>query len=57
MQSGCAYVALCLLCAEQEDHGQVVQHDPSKDNVTVFVSNLDFQVPEDRLRDVFDKVG
>jgi len=53
----CVSVALCLLCAEPEDHGQVVQHDPSKDNVTVFVSNLDFQVPEDRLRDVFDKVG
>ncbi|RUS77540.1 hypothetical protein EGW08_014694 [Elysia chlorotica] len=38
-------------------HGESVQHDPSKDNITVFVSNLDFSLGEDRLREVFGKCG
>ena len=33
-----------------------VQHDSSKDNITVFVSNLDFALEVDRLREIFHKV-
>ncbi|KAK3748519.1 hypothetical protein RRG08_008680 [Elysia crispata] len=42
---------------EAGQHGESVQHDSSKDNVTVFISNLDFTLPEERLREVFEKCG
>ncbi|GFO32792.1 squamous cell carcinoma antigen recognized by t-cells 3 [Plakobranchus ocellatus] len=42
---------------EATQHGESVLHDPSKDNITVFVSNLDFALPEERLREVFQKCG
>ncbi|CAL1544489.1 unnamed protein product [Lymnaea stagnalis] len=38
-------------------HGQSVRHDPSKDNVTAFISNLDFSLEEERLKEVFQKCG
>ena len=41
---------------EGTHHGESVQHDSSKDNVTVFVSNLDFTLQEERLQQVFEKV-
>ncbi|XP_054717886.1 squamous cell carcinoma antigen recognized by T-cells 3-like [Uloborus diversus] len=40
-----------------EGHGVSVQHDPSKDNRTVFLSNLSYQIDEEKLRDCFSKVG
>ncbi|XP_005099708.1 squamous cell carcinoma antigen recognized by T-cells 3 [Aplysia californica] len=40
-----------------ENHGETVQHDPSKDNVTVFISNLDFSLEVDRLKEIFHKCG
>ena len=42
---------------ENSSHGQSVQHDPSKDHITVFVSNIDFNLEEDKLKEVFKKVG
>ena len=36
--------------------GRTQQHDPGKDSVTAFVSNLDYSLGEDRLREVFSKV-
>lgn len=40
-----------------EDFGAVVAHDSSKDNRTVFVSNLDYSVTEDKIKEVFSSVG
>jgi hypothetical protein len=37
--------------------GTHVPHDPSKDNRTVFVSNLDYTVSEDEVKNVLNKVG
>ena len=31
-------------------------HDPGKESVTAFVSNLDYGLGEDRIREVFSKV-
>ncbi|KAK7506101.1 hypothetical protein BaRGS_00002823 [Batillaria attramentaria] len=42
---------------EPVEHGESVQHNPSKDNVTVFVSNLDYEVGEERIREAFHKCG
>ncbi|KAK7087738.1 hypothetical protein V1264_021749 [Littorina saxatilis] len=42
---------------EEDEHGRSVQHDASKDNVTAFVSNLAFQMSEDRVKEFFDKCG
>ncbi|XP_076434791.1 spliceosome associated factor 3, U4/U6 recycling protein-like [Babylonia areolata] len=39
------------------DHGESIQHDPSKDNVTIFVSNLDYSTTEDALREAFQQCG
>uniref|UniRef100_A0A0B7B9N7 RRM domain-containing protein n=2 Tax=Arion vulgaris TaxID=1028688 RepID=A0A0B7B9N7_9EUPU len=38
-------------------HGEYVRHDPAKDNVTAFVSNLDFAVEESKLKEVFQECG
>jgi len=38
-------------------HGQSVQHDSSKDHITAFVSNIDFNIEEDRLKEEFKKCG
>lgn len=38
-------------------HGSFVSHDPTKNNVTVFVSNLDFSVREDDLDNTFKNCG
>ncbi|XP_025090591.1 squamous cell carcinoma antigen recognized by T-cells 3-like isoform X2 [Pomacea canaliculata] len=43
--------------SENVDHGEFVHHDSSKDNITAFVSNLNFEVGEDRLREVFGECG
>ncbi|XP_059162213.1 squamous cell carcinoma antigen recognized by T-cells 3-like [Physella acuta] len=43
--------------SESQFHGESVKHDPTKDNVTAFVSNLDFTLEEDRLKNVFEKCG
>lgn len=43
--------------AETEVHGESRPHDSSKDNVTAFVSNLDFSLEIERLRDIFHKCG
>lgn len=40
-----------------EDHGVVMEHDPSKDNRTIFVSNLDYSTTSDQIREVFESVG
>ena len=39
------------------DHGTVTAHDPSKDNCTIFVSNLDYSTDDDKIREVFASVG
>lgn len=41
----------------ETEHGVSVAHDSSKDNRTVFVSNLDYSVDEATLREVFSSVG
>ncbi|KAJ4445263.1 hypothetical protein ANN_07064 [Periplaneta americana] len=41
----------------ETEHGVTVVHDSSKDNRTVFVSNLDYSVTEDRLKEVFSSIG
>lgn len=38
-------------------HGATVVHDSSKDDRTVFVSNLAFTETEDVIRKIFSKVG
>lgn len=38
-------------------HGVSVAHDPAKDPVTVFVSNLDYKTEEDRLKEFFTSVS
>nr|VZI32821.1 unnamed protein product [Spirometra erinaceieuropaei] len=38
-------------------HGETVAHDPSKDDRTVFVSNLPFKATETDLQRVFEPCG
>ncbi|VDM34110.1 unnamed protein product [Hydatigera taeniaeformis] len=38
-------------------HGETVIHDPSKDDQTVFVSNLPFSTNEEELQSIFAKCG
>ncbi|CAH8617357.1 Squamous cell carcinoma antigen recognized by T-cells 3 [Schistosoma haematobium] len=38
-------------------HGTFVPHDPSKNEFTVFVSNLDYSVSEEQIRHTFEKCG
>ncbi|KAH9515146.1 Squamous cell carcinoma antigen recognized by T-cells 3, partial [Bulinus truncatus] len=38
-------------------HGETIKHDSSKDNITVFVSNLDFSVEEGKIKEVFETCG
>ena len=38
-------------------HGTTVQHDPSKDDVTVFLSNLDYSTEEYQVKDLFSCCG
>ncbi|KAL0271899.1 UNVERIFIED_CONTAM: hypothetical protein PYX00_005061 [Menopon gallinae] len=45
------------LLDEEKSHGVTVVHDSSKDNRTVFVSNLDFSTEEATIRDVFQTCG
>ncbi|CAH8589665.1 unnamed protein product [Heterobilharzia americana] len=42
---------------EPTSHGTFVPHDPSKNDLTVFVSNLDYSTSEDQLRETFEKCG
>ncbi|GFR93553.1 squamous cell carcinoma antigen recognized by T-cells 3, partial [Elysia marginata] len=42
---------------DSEQHGEYVKHDATKDNITVFVSNLDFNLPDTRLNEIFEKCG
>ncbi len=37
-------------------HGQTVEHDPSKDDRSVFLSNLPFKFEEDGIKDVLKEV-
>jgi len=49
-----------LIFAEEtveSEHGVSVVHDSSKDNRTVFVSNLDYSVTDAALREVFSSTG
>lgn len=39
------------------EHGVSVDHDSTKDNRTVFVSNLDYSVGEAAIREVFTSLG
>jgi RNA recognition motif-containing protein len=41
----------------ESEHGESVAHDSSKDNRTVFVSNLDYSVSDAAVREVFSSVG
>ena len=41
----------------ESEHGVSVSHDSSKDNRTVFVSNLDYSVTDAAVREVFSSVG
>ncbi|KAL5102982.1 Squamou cell carcinoma antigen recognized by T-cell 3 [Taenia crassiceps] len=43
--------------ASRPKHGETVIHDPSKDDQTVFVSNLPFSTTEEELRSIFIKCG
>lgn len=42
---------------EEQAHGVTIKHDPSKDERTVFVSNLDFSTEEQVVRDAFSSCG
>lgn len=46
-----------LLQEKEQAHGVSVKHDPSKDDRTVFVSNLDFSTEEGIIRDTFSSCG
>ncbi|KAJ9576204.1 hypothetical protein L9F63_006937 [Diploptera punctata] len=39
------------------EHGVTVAHDSSKDDRTVFVSNLNYSVTEEKIREVFSTLG
>jgi RNA recognition motif-containing protein len=41
----------------ESEHGVSVAHDSSKDNRTVFVSNLDYSVSDDAIREIFSSMG
>ncbi|XP_049766694.1 squamous cell carcinoma antigen recognized by T-cells 3 [Schistocerca cancellata] len=43
--------------SEEHSHGVTIPHDPSKDDRTVFVSNLAFTETEDAVRKLFEGVG
>lgn len=43
--------------SEEHSHGVTVPHDPSKDDRTVFVSNLAFTETEETIRKLFEEVG
>ncbi|KAM7534460.1 hypothetical protein Aperf_G00000111755 [Anoplocephala perfoliata] len=38
-------------------HGETVIHDPTKDDKTVFISNLPFSTTEEELKTIFEKCG
>lgn len=40
-----------------ENHGVSVKHDPSKDDRTVFLSNLAYQVDEEKIREFASPVS
>ncbi|ESO95367.1 hypothetical protein LOTGIDRAFT_188648 [Lottia gigantea] len=42
---------------EEETTTEGVKHDPSKDDRTVFVSNLNFDINEDGIKEIFCKCG
>ncbi|CDS41644.1 squamous cell carcinoma antigen [Echinococcus multilocularis] len=42
---------------DRPKHGETVVHDPSKDDQTVFVSNLPFSTTEEELKSIFAKCG
>lgn len=39
------------------NHGQTIKTNEAKRNETIFISNLDFKVTEDDLKDIFSKFG
>lgn len=41
----------------ESEHGVSVAHDSSKDNHTVFVSNLDYSVDEATIKEFFSSLG
>ncbi|VDO06287.1 unnamed protein product [Rodentolepis nana] len=42
---------------DRPKHGETVVHDPTKDDRTVFISNLPFVTTEDELKAIFQKCG
>lgn len=40
-----------------ESHGLSIKHDSSKDDRTVFLSNLSFKTDEDKIRNFFSQIG
>ncbi|XP_023214652.1 nucleolin 1-like, partial [Centruroides sculpturatus] len=42
---------------EQKLHGETVHHDPKKDERTIFLSNLSYDIDEEQIREVFSKMG
>jgi RNA recognition motif-containing protein len=52
---------LSLICFTEErvesEHGVSVAHDSTKDNRTVFVSNLNYSVDDTTLKEVFSSMG
>ncbi|KAF8792047.1 squamous cell carcinoma antigen recognized by T-cells 3-like [Argiope bruennichi] len=40
-----------------DSHGMSVRHDSSKDDRTVFISNLSFQTEEDKIQEFFSQIG
>lgn len=47
----------CVISDSISDRGAVSEHDPSKDNRTIFVSNLDYSTDSAKIREVFVSVG
>lgn len=41
----------------ESEHGVSVAHDTTKDNRTVFVSNLDYSVDDGTIKEVFSSMG
>uniref|UniRef100_T1IRW8 RRM domain-containing protein n=1 Tax=Strigamia maritima TaxID=126957 RepID=T1IRW8_STRMM len=40
-----------------EQHGETIEHDSSKDDFTIFLSNLAYNPDEDKIKEIFTDVG
>ena len=52
----CEYCCISVDEEEPETAEGEHKHNPSKDDKTVFISNLNFKVDEERLKETFSKV-